>query len=279
MPVTQEIFRALVWIVALFILFAAGLLAFGAWHDEWSGFNASTSVGDGTCNIAVIPVYGEMTSYAQTDAYGLPVGGTSIDQTEYWIRTAEGDPSIKGMLFMVDSGGGAPSAGETLANDLKRSPLPSAALVRDVAASAAYWLASGTDQIFASALSNVGSIGVTMSYLERSSQNEDSGLYYVDLASGPYKDTGNPDKFLTEEEHELLQRDIDLMHQEFVRQIADNRGLPITEVEALADGSTMLGAAALDAGLIDQIGDRESVRNWFAMTLELDPEQVIFCDE
>jgi len=120
--------------------------------------------------------------------------------------------------------------------------------------SAAYMAASGADEIFASKNSDVGSIGVTMSYLDYVKQNEKEGLTYIPLASGKFKDTGDPDKILTREEKDLLMRDIDIMHQNFVRMVAENRNLEIEKVAQLADGSSMLGEMALENGLIDRIG-------------------------
>lgn len=278
MIVVQEIVRGIVWLLVLLTLFLVGMFAFGAWYDEWSGYNSSWRVGDGVCNIAVIPVQGEMLTYPYVDEYGNEIGGTILSDMEYWIRASEQDESIQGMLFTIDSGGGSPYVAQTLANELLRSPLPSAAVIQDMGASAAYWLATGADTIIASDLSTVGSIGVTMSYLERSDQNRQQGLYYVEIASGPYKDTGNPDKYLSDEERELLQRDVDKMHNVFVDAVAANRNLAREEVLALADGSLVLGEDALALGLIDQIGDKETARNWFANELGLSPDDVIFCE-
>lgn len=278
MPVVQEIVRGLVWFVVLVVTFVVGLVAFGVWHDEWSGYNASVSVGDGICNIAVIPVYGEMVTYPYTDESGVTYGDAVLGDIEYWLKGAEHDPTIDGVLLVVDSPGGSPYAGEALANALQRSALPSAVVVQDVAASAAYWMATGADTIIASPLSTVGSIGVTMSYLERTVQNSDNGLSYIEIASGPYKDSGNPDKYLTETEREIFQKDVDTMHQEFVKQVAENRDLTVEHVSTFSDGSTLLGEAALSAGFIDAVGDKETARAWFAEKLEMSLDDVILCE-
>ena len=52
----------------------------------------------------------------------------------------------------------------------------------------------------------------------------------------------------------MIQRDLDILRKDFVAQIATYRRLPVEKVDALADGSTMLGAQALESGLIDAIG-------------------------
>ena len=57
-------------------------------------------------------------------------------------------------------------------------------------------------------------------------------------------------------------RDIDIMHKNFVKMVAENRNLDIEKVEKLADGSTMLGEMALQNGLIDQIGGMSEVKEY-----------------
>ena len=49
-------------------------------------------------------------------------------------------------------------------------------------------------------------------------------------------------------------RDINILHQNFIKTVAANRNLGIEKVEGIADGSSMLGEMALENGLIDQIG-------------------------
>jgi len=54
----------LIGIVSLTV-FYAGLTIWGNWHDEWSGYNASAYISDGYCNIAVVPILGDITSYGE----------------------------------------------------------------------------------------------------------------------------------------------------------------------------------------------------------------------
>jgi protease IV len=278
MTFIQELGKSVAWGFVALITFAIGLYMFGAWHDDWSGFSASVEVSDGVCNIAVIPLHAEISSYTYFDELGYEVLTSSLDDFEAALRAAEEDPAIQGVIVSIDSPGGSGYAGEAMANALKRSALPSAVVVRDMAFSAAYWAATGADTIIASAISDVGSIGVTMSYLETVRQDEDNGLDYIEISSGPYKDAGNPSRFLTDEELAMFQADIDKDHQEFVRQVAINRGMTTDAVAALADGSTRVGTDALALGLIDQIGDKETARTWLAEELGIDPGDAIICE-
>jgi len=119
-----------------------------------------------------------------------------------YIDEIENDEYIGALIVEIDSYGGYPVASEEITNALKRMKTPVIALIRESAASGAYLIATGADKIYASEASDVGSIGVTMSYLDYSEQNKDQGIIYQQLSSGKFKDSGDPDKELTEEEED-----------------------------------------------------------------------------
>lgn len=272
--------RLLVLALAVIAVFSTCLWIWGSWHDEWSGYNASIAVSDGYCNIAIIPIVGSVIPYAGADEDGsgsLPPS-TNPDDTLAALRAAEVDPNIQGILARIDSLGGSPVAAEVIANGFKHASLPLAALIREAGASAAYLAATGAKTIIASPFSDIGSIGVTMSYLDNSAKNTKDGLQYVSLSSARFKDYGDPDKPLTDDERILLERDLKIYHDQFVKEVAGNRNLPIEQIAKLADGSSMPGALAIENKLIDTLGDQETARAWFAEQLKLPLEEVVFCE-
>jgi signal peptide peptidase SppA len=210
------------------------------------------------CNILGIQIHGELVTYTGQlsflDEEEAPVDQTSADDVVGLIGLASFSNDIKGILVEIDSIGGSPIASEEITDELILAEKPTAAFIRDAAYSGAYWIATGADRIFASKLSDIGSIGVTMSYLENTAANAMEGIRYIELNSAPFKDMLDPNKPLTVEERKLIKRDLDIMHEIFVEAVAENRGLEIEKVRALADGSTMLGEMALKNGLIDVIG-------------------------
>ncbi len=276
--ISIKIGKIIGWSLLGILLFAFSLEIFGAWHDEWSGYNASMYVSDGVCNIAVIPVHGEIIGYkevySETDSYNA----VSPENIRAAVSQAEGDPYIQGVVFRVDSPGGSPAGGEAIMHAVQNISLPSVALVGDYAASSGYMIASGADTIIASSFSDIGSIGVTMSYLDTSNSNDDLGYEFVELSSAPYKDYMNPDRPLTEEEKELLKRDLAIYHDAFVDLIAKNRNLPRETVATLADGASMPASLALEHKLIDSIGNADTARAWFAEKLSLPAEEIILCE-
>ncbi len=134
--------------------------------------------------------------------------------------------------------------------------------------SAAYWAVSSADKIFASRNSDIGSIGVTASYLE----NINKDTRYIELASGKFKDSGSPDKSLTQEERSLLLRDITITHENFIQDVATNRKLSLESVKAIADGSSVLGERAKALGLIDEIGSWTTAEKYLEQTIGEKPE-------
>jgi protease-4 len=139
-------------------------------------------------------------------------------------------------------------------------------------------VAAASDFLIASPMSDVGSIGVNMSYVEQSQQNEEDGLTYVQLMTGKYKDIGSPDRPITEEERALLQNDLDIIHNEFIDIVTEYRELPREQVVAIADGASMPGSRALDSELIDALGNRPEATAALAGYTDKLLDDVIFCE-
>jgi len=192
----------------------------------------------------------------------LTISQTSSGEVRSIIKKADEDDTVKYVVVEIDSPGGSPVAGLEIMNALKKSKKPVVVLGRGIMASAAYMGATGAQTIFASPFTEVGSIGVTASYLDNTAKNKKDGLTYVDLSVGKYKDTYNPDRPLTSDEKILIMRDVNLIHEGFIKTVAENRKLDIAKVRQLADGSTMLGEAAVKNGLIDRVGDMYDVESF-----------------
>jgi signal peptide peptidase SppA len=217
------------------------------------------------CPIMGIELHGEMTTYniaPEEDEEGLVTNSTSADDVVWAIRDADLNPDVLAIILEIDSYGGSGVAGDEIATALQEAEKPTIAIIRDGATSAAYWAATGADYIIASPISDVGGIGITASYLDYTKQNQQDGITYIDLSSAKFKNMGDPDKIITEEERILWQRDLDIMHQYFIEQVANNRGLEINKVKELSDGSTMMGQMALDNGLIDKLGGTADVMEY-----------------
>jgi len=232
-------------------------------------------------NIALINIHGYIVTYLTESSCWeeldqVPLDSVSSERVIANINETEENDNIKAVIVEIDSYGGNPVASEEIMNTLKRMTKPTIAVIRGGAASGAYLVATGADKIYASEMSDIGGIGVTMSYLDYSEQNEWEGIIYQELSSGKFKDTGDPDKGLTGEERELLMRDVEKMHRIFVESVAENRNLDIETVERLADGSTMLGQDAKQNDLIDEIGGVYDAQEWLGNELNIEPEICVY---
>lgn len=263
--VLKKYYKHILLLFVFIILFTAlNILSYviynkysGVASVEQAGYLKNSLEGDlenGECNVAGINLHGQLITYMpQKEPIDL-VDFVSSDYISYYIKAAEDDENIKAIVLEVDSSGGSPVAGEEIAQLLQQSTKPTIALIRQAGLSAAYWAATGADTIFASKNSDIGSIGVTYSYLENVSKNQKDGLTYVPLYSGRYKEMGSPDRVLTDEERNLIMRDLKIIHQNFIKDVARNRNLSVEKVSLIADGSSVLGEQAKNLGLIDRIG-------------------------
>lgn len=261
-----------IFLIASLIIIIGSIFFF----SEMGDLTGTSSEGDSSgtanlsdskdCNTVGIFVHGGIVAYISPENFDSE-GNQTSDETAsenvaFQIEQAEKDDQIKAIIIEIDSYGGMPVAGEEIANALLSAKKPTVAVVRSAGVSAAYWAATGAKRIFASKNSDVGSIGVTMSYVDMASLNKTEGYTYNQLSSGKFKDTGSLDKALTDEEKKLLMRDVNIIHQNFIQVVAANRKLDAAKVAALADGSTMLGDMALLNGLIDQIGGEAEAKEY-----------------
>jgi protease-4 len=223
----------------------------------------SSSLGDSSdaeyenCTVVGIELHGSLYAYLPEHAEGdtnFDYDSFASENINYLIKQANQDPEIKAILLEVDSGGGSPIAGEEIDIAVKNSEKPVVAFIREMGASASYLAISSADKIFASKYSDVGSIGVTMSYLNNVEKNRKEGYTYEQVSVGKYKDTGSPDKALTSEEKALFLRDAKIIYENFIQAVSDNRKIPLEEVRSFADGSSVLGEKAKELGLVDEIG-------------------------
>jgi len=238
-------------------------------------YESELTISDGSCNIAFLPIEGVILPFSGLADAPLVVTPEDVDA---FIAAAEEEAGIDGIIIEINSPGGTPVASERIAERLFNSSLPVVAVVGDVAASGGYLVASAADHIVASPMSDVGSIGVNMSYVENSKQNEEEGLTYVQLTSAEFKDAGSPERAITEEERALFQADLDIVHDAFVSLVAKYRNLDVATVDALANGASMPGSRALESKLIDSLGGFAEARGVISALINKPLDETIICD-
>ena len=126
--------------------------------------------------VVVIPIDGAITTQESGGLFAAEEASSS--KIVSYIKKANKDQSVKGIIFAINSPGGTVVASEEIVNAIKQTKKPKIAWIREVGASGAYWVASACDEIVADPMSITGSIGVISSYLEFSGLMKKYGVGY-----------------------------------------------------------------------------------------------------
>lgn len=229
----------------------------------FSLFSNSSPLG----NVASISIQGVITGKSGNSFGQETVSSSDIVQ---FIEDAGENPSVKVILLEINSPGGSAVASDEIASAVKRSQKPVVALIREVGASGGYWVASAADYIITHRMSITGSIGVISSYLEFSKLMDKYGVGYERLVAGDFKDAGTPFRRLNPAERDLLQQKLNAIQDFFIQEVAANRELPESSVRKIATGEFYLGVEALDLGLVDELGDKNTAEDYIKKTYGLD---------
>ncbi|MFH1111714.1 MAG: signal peptide peptidase SppA [Patescibacteria group bacterium] len=239
-------------------------------EEELTAIEESSDQED--CNVYAEKLHGMLDTYVPPEGSENAGDIVGSEDIVFNIESAAADSEIKAVLIDIDSSGGYAVAADEIAKALKALDKPSVAVIRGYGDSAAYWAATGADIIFASPLSDVGSIGITSSYLENSKYNNTEGYTYQQLSLGKYKDMGDPDKPLTAEEKEIIMNQLEQAYNYFIQVVATNRNIPIEEVKKLATGTSFTGTEALELKLIDALGGIPEATAWLEKQINAKPE-------
>ena len=172
--------------------------------------------------------------------------------------------AVKGVIVSIDSPGGATSAGEGLYTALRKlaEKKPTVAHVGSLAASAGYLTAIGTDHIVARRTALTGSIGVLVQWGDVSDLMKTVGVKLEEVKSTPLKAEPTPFKPTSPEARAMLDRVVKDTYAWFVGLVAERRGLSPERMKELADGRILNGAQALEAKLVDELGEESVAVAW-----------------
>lgn len=199
--------------------------------------------------VAVVPLSGTILARRTACMKKFPAmfDVAACDEFSAAVLAASLDPDADMIALDVDSPGGQvrgvpEAAGAVLA---ARERKPVCAFTAGACCSAAYWIASQANAVFASPSASVGSIGVFMAFLDTSRKMENEGLRVELFSTGKYKGAGVTGS-LTEAQREHFQAEVLEIFDEFRAAVAP-RGIP----EEAMQGQTFSGRRAAAARLID----------------------------
>ncbi len=204
----------------------------------------------------------ETPSFALGDKVGVvEVNGVIANSKEVirGIKSFVEDGGVKAIILRIDSPGGGVGASQEIYREVvkARKVKKVVASLGGVAASGGYYVSCGADKIVANPGTITGSIGVVMQFANLEELFKKIGYKGYVIKSGPHKDVGSPFREMAPDEKALLQEVIDTVHHQFVKAVAEGRGLPIEKVAAIADGRIFSGEQALALGLVDKLGNLE----------------------
>ena len=229
----------------------------------------TSGVSFGAASVQVIEIKGPIQGEKSASFLGsAKVAASPVIVEE--LKKARLNPAIKGVVLEINSPGGTVVASKEIGQaikDLKEDGKPTVAWIREVGASGGYWIASTTDWIIADELSITGSIGVIGSIFSFEGLMKNLNITYQQLISGEYKDAGSPFRDMTPKEKALFQERLDLIHQAFIKEVADNRGMDYNKVKDMATGIFYLGSQAKELGLVDELGGRAEVEDYMKTKL------------
>ncbi len=254
---TQEQRRARRWGIffkSLTLLYVIGLSVF-VWRQSLTAGDALV-MGPHT---AVVSIDGVI-------AAGEPANAHDIELN---LKAAFESPGARGVLLEINSPGGSPVQSEYVYQtilDLKSQypGMPVHAVIGDIGASGAYYIAAAADSIHASPASIVGSIGVVAGGFGFTGLMEKLGVERRVITAGENKAMLDPFQPESEADRAHLQSLLDETHALFIARVKAGRGDRLASDDAsIFDGRVFSGERAVTLGLVDTLASpTEVAREW-----------------
>lgn len=188
--------------------------------------------------------------------------GTSTVAARQELRKAAADPDVTAVLLAIDSPGGTVAGTMELAAEVRRAAerKPVWAFIDDLGASAAYWVASQADQVFANnRTALVGSIGTLAVVYDLSGAAEQAGIKTLVFGTGPLKGAGAPGSVVTEDQQTYIRGIVEDAQVAFDAAVKKGRQMTDKQLTAAKTGGVFGATEALDRGLIDGIRSFDQV--------------------
>ncbi|EAH6127198.1 signal peptide peptidase SppA [Campylobacter jejuni] len=178
------------------------------------------------------------------------------------IINAKDDSNIKGVLFVIDSPGGAFAPSMELALAIKDLKIKKPVLVyaSGTMASGSYLAGVGANKILANPASFIGSIGVIMQGADLSGLANKLGIKEQTIQAGEFKSAGTFARAWNENERNFLQGLIDQSYDLFAGFVAKERALDLNKKDQWANARVFLAAKAKELGLIDELSNYENAK-------------------
>ena len=236
-----RIFFRLAWLVLLAALIWALM----------SGRNMhSTPTGPHT---ALVELRGEIAANSEASAEQMMSG----------LRSAFEDAGARAVVLRINSPGGSPVQAGIINDEIRRLKALHKkkvyAVVEEVCASGAYYIAVAADEIYVDKASIVGSIGVLMDGFGFTGLMDKLGVERRLLTAGDNKGMLDPFTAQNPKQQAYAQAMINQVHQQFIRVVREGRGSRLKESPDTFSGLFWNGEEAVRLGLADKFGNLDYV--------------------
>ena len=202
---------------------------------------------------ALIEVRGEIAAGAEASAENLLPG----------LKNAFEDDNAKAIVLRINSPGGSPVQAGIIHDEIRRLKVLHQkkvyAVVEEVCASGAYYVAVAADEIYVDKASIVGSIGVLMDGFGFNGLMDKLGIERRLLTAGDNKGMLDPFTAQNPKQRAYAQAMIDQIHQQFIQVVRDGRGKRLKESPDTFSGLFWNGEEAVKLGLADKFGSLDFV--------------------
>ncbi len=196
-----------------------------------------------------------------------PIAATeeaSADNIIWALRRAFEAEQSKAVIMRINSPGGSPVQSGYIFDEVKRlralHPDKKAyAVITDIGASGAYYIAAAADEVYGDKASLVGSIGVVASGFGFVDLMEKLGVERRLYTAGDHKAFLDPFSPRDDQESKLWQNVLDTTHRQFIEQVQRGRGERLKQDESLFSGLVWTGEQAVELGLLDGLASSSYV--------------------
>lgn len=245
----QEQRRARRWGIFFKLLTFAYLFGLLALFTPLLDFDGASK--RGTSHTALVELQGVIADREPASADNLVKG----------LREAFEDANTKAVVLRINSPGGSPVQSGYVYDEIRRlrgehPDIKLYAVIADLGASGAYYIASAADEIYADKASLVGSIGVTAAGYGFVGTMEKLGVERRLYTSGEHKAFLDPFSPQKPDETAFWQGVLNTTHQQFIAMVKQGRGDRLKDKEhpELFSGLVWTGEQAKALGLVDGLG-------------------------
>ncbi len=188
----------------------------------------------------------------------ISLAGPIMDATSIVEQLDEAgeNKEVKGVLFCIDSPGGAVAPSVEIAYAIKRlrESKPVVVYAAGIMASGGYYSAIWGNEIIANPGSMIGSIGVIMEGADISELMQKVGVKTQVVHAGTYKQVGTFDRPWNIQERAELDKVINGTYELFVNDVVRARGLDKNKSSEFADAHIFTASQAKEVKLVDALG-------------------------